>query len=107
MHDWLAWNSARWELGRRAIQGGMAAASIEGGFEWDLWYSIVDGRWSNKRSWQPSGLAISSNPWKAPGLEGHCALSFSEKKGTRIVDREPYQSWFQRRQMDFYLICLP
>jgi Dolichyl-phosphate-mannose-protein mannosyltransferase len=107
MHDWLAWNSARWELGRRAIQGGMAAVTIEGGYEWDLWYSIVDGRWNDKRSWQPSGLAISSNPWKAPGLEGRCALSFSEVKGTRIVDREPYQSWFQRRQMDFYLICLP
>jgi hypothetical protein len=24
-----------------------------------------------------------------------------------LADRQPYQSWFQRRQMDFYLICLP
>ena len=91
MHDWLAWNSARWELGRRAIQGGMAAATIEGGYEWDSWYMIVEGR-----------------PLRKPaGMPGPCALSFSEVKGTSIVDREPYQSWFQRRQMDFYRICLP
>ena len=34
MHDWLAWNSARWAVGRRALAAGVRPTDIEGGFEW-------------------------------------------------------------------------
>jgi hypothetical protein len=33
--------------------------------------------------------------------------SFRSGEIRTLVDRERYQCWFQRRQMDFYLICLP
>jgi len=42
MHDWLAWNAARWELGRQALAQGIATTDIEGGFEWDGWYACAD-----------------------------------------------------------------
>src|SRR5262249_33669311 len=36
MHDWLAWQSARWELARWAVNHlHIAATAIEGGVEWD------------------------------------------------------------------------
>src|SRR5262249_37071002 len=36
MHDWLAWQSARWELSRWAVDNRrILATAIEGGLEWD------------------------------------------------------------------------
>ena len=37
-HDWLSWNAARWNLGRRVIAAGVPLADLEGGFEWDNWF---------------------------------------------------------------------
>src|SRR5262249_3945964 len=41
-HDWLSWNGARWAVGQRALDRGIPARDIEGGFEWDSWYALGD-----------------------------------------------------------------
>src|SRR5207248_6520013 len=42
MHDCLAWNSARWALGRRAVTRGVKPWQIDGGFEWNGWYQLQE-----------------------------------------------------------------
>ncbi len=103
MHDWLAWNAARWEVGRRALARGIAAADIEGGFEWVGWYSpnpVAHGD-----STFPRGLVLSLTQNLFPHLTGRFALSFSVRPGTGVVDAAPYRSWllFGREEMFFLL----
>jgi len=38
--DYLAWNDARWTLGRRLVDAGVPATEIQGGFEWIGWYDF-------------------------------------------------------------------
>lgn len=38
--DYLAWNTARWEVGRRLVGDGVAPIEIGGGFEWVGWYDF-------------------------------------------------------------------
>ncbi len=83
LHDWLSWNAARWALGRRALERGIHASDIEGGFEWEGWYSGAQA---------------------PPKPRGVWALSFSVRNGTQAVDREPYDLWLIPGQRDFYLL---
>jgi hypothetical protein len=41
VHDWMSWNRARWDVGRRALARHIDPSDIEGGFEWDGWYTPV------------------------------------------------------------------
>ncbi len=95
MHDWLAWNSARWELGRRAIERGRIVPwEIEGGFEWDGWYAPERQRFSrrfpNERAWLTLPF---THRVLGHHVTGRYALSFSEYKGTVTLDAEPYRLW--------------
>lgn len=38
--EYLAWNDARWRLGRQLVQQGAAPQQIQGGFEWVGWYDF-------------------------------------------------------------------
>jgi hypothetical protein len=38
-YNYFSWNRIRWQAGRDLIATGVPAAQIEGGFEWDGWYS--------------------------------------------------------------------
>jgi hypothetical protein len=92
MHDWLAWNSARWELGRRALARGIPADEIEGGFEWNGWYA--PGPVASERTpYSPSGLTLPFNHFRHPHITGRYALAFSEVAGTVVRDSEPYRLW--------------
>jgi hypothetical protein len=106
MHDWLAWNSARWELGRRAVERGVHPWEIEGGFEWDGWFAPSPLRRSRQQ--RPEGLTL---PFTLRVLGSHIAgryaLSFSELKGTTTVDAEPYRLWLLPGPRRFYLLRLP
>jgi hypothetical protein len=101
MHDWLSWNQARWMLGQRALDKDWKPTEIEGGLEWNGWYSpevrphSFEGQ---HRMWLPFTAQV------FPHVLGRVALSFSPIKGTRILDQEPYTLWLLARKQHFYLL---
>jgi 4-amino-4-deoxy-L-arabinose transferase-like glycosyltransferase len=105
MHDWLAWNAARWELGRRAVERGhINPLDIEGGVEWDgAWAIRADA--SPRRGPRWPVLSFTEN-W-FPLTSGHYILSFSELRGTRRVDTEPYALWLSPGARRFFLLEQP
>jgi Dolichyl-phosphate-mannose-protein mannosyltransferase len=103
MHDWLAWNSARWELGRRALTRGLRAADIEGGLEWDSWHA--PGPVSAERAIEPPrGLTLPFNHNRFPHIQARYALAFSSVPGTIVLDSEPYRLWLIPYLRSFLLL---
>ena len=100
MHDWLSWNAARWALGRRALARGIGAQEIEGGIEWDGWFSS-GGPW---RTAGPHGLVLPFNARFFGDAPVPYALAFSQPAGTTRVDAEPYCSWLPPRAGEFLLV---
>jgi hypothetical protein len=105
MHDWLAWNAARWELGRRAMeQKHINPLDIEGGVEWDgAWALMGDATPRTGPRWP---VLPFTQEW-FPLTSGHYILSFSELRGTRRVDAEPYSLWLLPGRRQFYLLEQP
>ncbi len=105
MHDWLAWNGARWELGRRALAAGARPLDVEGGVEWDGWFAPPD---SERDEPPPSPYPVLpfTKEW-FPAVRGRYALSFSEIQGTRRIDAEPYDVWLPPGRREFSLIEVP
>jgi 4-amino-4-deoxy-L-arabinose transferase-like glycosyltransferase len=103
MHDWLAWNSARWELGRRAVARGTDPLDIEGGVEWDGWSTLT-------RPAAPPGRRWTVLPFTAEWFDrvrGRYWLSFSPAlKGLPAdpVDQQPYSLWLSPGPRRFYLL---
>ncbi|MDR3632840.1 MAG: glycosyltransferase family 39 protein [Isosphaeraceae bacterium] len=104
MHDWFAWNSARWELGRRALARGMPVDAIEGGLEWDSWYA--PGPVASKGGPQPAprGFTLAFNRGRFPHISGRYALAFSQPKNAEVLDSQPYRLWLVPGQWDFLLV---
>jgi hypothetical protein len=113
MHDWLAWNVARWDLGRRAIARGIAATDIEGGFEWDGWHAsrvflLPDEPPATRSLLQDRGSMLLFRHLLFPELTGRYAISFSEIPGTMTVDSEPYRLWLAPGPRRLWLLaCHP
>jgi 4-amino-4-deoxy-L-arabinose transferase-like glycosyltransferase len=103
MHDWLAWNAARWELGRRAVAGHIDPLDIEGGFEWDGWYAPAAAAEPGEARWP----VLSFTRGWFPATTGHYALSFSPVRGARRLDTLPYSLWLQPGRREFLLVELP
>jgi hypothetical protein len=78
MHDWLSVNAARWQLGRRAAEDGIAPGDVQGGMEWDH---------CHPRDHAP-----------------HYRLSLSPSPNAAIVDAEPYSLWLPPRTGKVYLL---
>jgi hypothetical protein len=105
MHDWLSWNAARWDLGRRAVGRHVEPRDIEGGVEWDGWYSGA-----GKDPPSPAGPRWPVLPFTGqwfPAVRGRYWLSFSELRGARRVDSEPYNLWLPPGRQEFYLLEVP
>jgi hypothetical protein len=106
MHDWLAWNSARWELGLRACgTGRIDTRDVEGGIEWDGWFA--PGRPARFTARPRTGLTLPFTHDWFPEVTGWFALSFSELPGTVRVDAEPYSFWLLPGRRQFFLIAMP
>lgn len=100
MHDWLAWNSARWELGREAVlQRGIRPDEIEGGFEWDGWYASEDpqnpqANPDRKHSAnEVPGLNLLLSRFYFPSVCGRYAISFSKLPASKSITTKSYQVW--------------
>jgi hypothetical protein len=106
MHDWLSWNSARWRLGVRAVQQrGIDPLSIEGGVEWDGWYTVASTK--PARPGRPRWPVLPFTREWFPLVTGRYCLSFSELKGARRLDAEPYSLWLSPGARLFYLLEIP
>jgi 4-amino-4-deoxy-L-arabinose transferase-like glycosyltransferase len=79
-HDWLAYNTARWQLGEIAMSRGIASNDIDGGWEWNCWTR--------------TDLETPSD----------YALSFTERPGMTVVDRCAYSQWLPRAKRSVYLL---
>jgi hypothetical protein len=101
-HDWLAWNAARWELGRRALERGVAATDVEGGFEWNCWHAPVPAFQDARKP--ARGLTLAFTTFLYSHVTGHFALSFSVRPDARVVDTEPYWLWLIPGKRAFYLL---
>jgi hypothetical protein len=101
MHDWLVWNSARWHLGRAAVDEGISPADIEGGLEWDGWWTSVP------RHPVPLPTPRLASPYihqSFPEITGQYALSFSPLPHSRVVKSEVYRLWLNPGTWEFYLL---
>jgi hypothetical protein len=104
MHDWLAWNRARWELGRRALERHIHPWEIEGGVEWDGWFAPEEN--AEEPSRQARRLTLPFTDDWFPHVAGRYALSFSQLSGTQLSDSEPYALWLAPGQRRFFLVRL-
>jgi hypothetical protein len=115
-HDKLEWNRARWKLGQTALASGIKSSWIEGGLEWDGWYSPGPSRWEPTKN--PSairrihlqGMAMPFTMTAFPHLIAHYALSPSMIPGTKVVrikdkiEPVPYRLWLFPEERKFYLL---
>ena len=101
MHDWLAWNSARWKLGERALTAGINPWDIEGGFEWDGWFSPAPRR--DPRG-PRRGLTLPFTHDWFPHVTGRYAIAFSQPPGTVCLDRQEYHLWLSPGQHEMLLV---
>jgi len=107
MHDWLAWNAARWELGQQAVANKMIPpTNIEGGFEWDGWFTSADPQrpLANPERTQPvnetPGLNLLLSRYYFPAVNGRYALSFSKLPESEIIGAKSYQLWLPPHRKD-------
>ena len=115
MHDWLSWRSASWALGSQAVASGVDPADIEGGLEWDGWWSssaeplnrsladIVAQR--ARESWSARGLTLRNTRIWFPEVRGRYALSFSVLKGARVLESRTYHCWLPPFERQFFLLA--
>lgn len=117
MHDWLAWNAALWDLGRRAEAHGVDSLAIEGGLEWDGLHEAPHAK-PQRRSWRdlfvpssivkkagkPKGLTLESTRVWFPHVTGDYALSFAPMEAAAVVDSQPYRMWLSSGERRIYLL---
>lgn len=105
-HDSLAWNAARWAVGRRAVEERhIHPWNIEGGFEWDASYAPLQ-KAPDEVPAAKSFLLIFS--WQQFRHVTHCyALAFTQPPGSVVVDSEPYSLWLLRGKFTYLLVRYP
>jgi hypothetical protein len=107
-HDWLSWNSARWELGRLAVATEVIQPNdIEGGFEWNGWYATANPDHSLVLSGPDNhkpGLVLPFSRHTFPEVNGRFALAFTPLEGGTVIDSRPYNLWLPPRQKNFLLL---
>lgn len=118
MHDWLTWNAAAWNLGRRALARSIDPLDIEGGMEWDGWHQAAQAQ-PQHRTWREMfsplsireragaerGFTLPTTRVWFPHVRGRYALSFSPLPNTVLVDAEPYRLWFLSGEHRIYLLA--
>jgi 4-amino-4-deoxy-L-arabinose transferase-like glycosyltransferase len=116
MHNWLAWNAARWELGRRALARPIEPLDLEGGMEWDGWH-VAPRQPPQRRSWReingleivrksggPKRLTLKTTRLWFPQVTGRFALSFVPRPDATVLDSEPFHLWLVPGAYRFYLL---
>jgi hypothetical protein len=93
-HDWLAWNSARWELGRRAVDRSAHPWEIEGGFEWDGWHAPGPDTPASPEDNASTSLRLpASYDFHFWHVKGRYGLAFGVPDDATLVDSERFSLW--------------
>jgi hypothetical protein len=123
-HDMLETHSAIWRLGDRAVKSGirsqrmvkLSPQDIDGGMEWDAWYSPRPARWryTNMKHVSLRGVNWLFNQANWEHLRGVYAISVAtpyellkseDRAGmSRIVDEEPFTLWATPGHRKVYLL---
>jgi 4-amino-4-deoxy-L-arabinose transferase-like glycosyltransferase len=103
VHDFLSWNRALWDLGRRAVAQGADPTDIEGGFTWNGWHSPHAAKEKIPR--EPRGLALSFTREQFPHVTARLAISFSLKSfALDTLGSEPYTLWLSPGPNEMLLV---
>jgi hypothetical protein len=124
-HDMLETHSTIWRLGGRAVENGIRSEGmvklkpqdIDGGMEWDGWYSAQPARWRYlkiKHAQYLRGVNWGFNQMNWDHLPGFYAVSVAtpdellrskDRAGvSRIVDEEPFTLWATPSLRKVYLL---
>jgi hypothetical protein len=101
LHDYLAWNRLRWEMGRRLIAEGVRLEQIEAGLEWDGWHLYFN---QERRVLGP--LSSPYLLWYTralPELDPEYLVSFTAIPGYRVLQARRYHSYLHRADRTLYL----
>jgi hypothetical protein len=102
VHDCLAWNRVRWDLGRQALAQSKSPWDIEGGFEWNGWYSCEAPKTLPKPT--SGGLTMGYARLQFPHVTGRYALAFSIVPGSVSRTSLPYTLWLVPGTREFYFV---
>ncbi len=95
-HDYLAWNSAKWQaLHDLTVKENIPTRHIDGGFEFGGWYNFheIEVGIDRQKSW-----------WWV--VEDDYILTFSEIPGYDIHSEYTYNSWWWGERRIFVLSCV-
>jgi hypothetical protein len=115
MHDWLTWNAARWELGRRAVVRGVDPRDIEGGMEWNGSHASRI-RKPTGIGFPKKGLAIGFTRDVFPDVTAQYAFDLvgwgwgfppTERPPTTVVDALDYRLWLTPKPQRMELVRVP
>jgi hypothetical protein len=103
MHDWLAWQSARWELARWAVDNlHIPATAIEGGVEWDGSHEPQpDLHPANRRK---RDFASNASNW-FPSISGDYGIANRDRPGTRQLAKRQYTTWLPPARRSVHLLA--
>lgn len=105
-HDSLAWNAARWAVGRRAVEERhIHPWDIEGGFEWDGSFAPIESGIADQPAGKHYLLPFSEQQFRH--VTHRYALAFTQPDGTEVVDQEPYTQWLLRGKFAYLLVRYP
>jgi hypothetical protein len=85
--DYMAWNEARWRMGRALVQTGVAPETIQGGFEWLGWYDFEKALPAAIEAGRGDDLFGWTNVFP-----DRYFLSFEPQPRTRTIGSAPYTS---------------
>src|SRR5262249_11373013 len=103
MHDWLAWNSALWDLGRQAVHARVQPLDIEGGLEWNGTHWIDAG--CPAQPVEAGPFRLERTPQYFPGVRGEQGLAFERPDRSTIRAQRPYSQWLLPGEHQFYWVA--
>jgi hypothetical protein len=100
MKDYLAWNSAKWELAERP-HAQLSADEIVNGFDYEAWFNY-DRNMAYLKSMKPLSM-IGEWEWQKM-IPFKAVIAFSPSPGMRIVDKAEYSTPLSPRKGVLYLM---
>jgi 4-amino-4-deoxy-L-arabinose transferase-like glycosyltransferase len=103
MHDWLAWQSARWDLARWAVENlHISATAIEGGVEWDGDHEPQPDLHPATR--RTRSFASNATQW-FPSISGDYGIANNDRPRTRHLAARHYVTWLPPAHRSVYLLA--
>ncbi len=111
VHDWISWNTVRWELGREAVaKENIQPEAIEGGFEWNGWFANNNPLHPSVPNYHavltndPASLVLRFSRYYFPKVTGQFALAFTQPPNSVVVTNRAYATWLPPGSKQFYLV---